>query len=198
MLSSYCNLAQSNRYDITRPKFSRMIKIPQQTYLHNSQSCFSAPQRPCRQWRVRWAQRRVAAMCPSPCTCLAILEGSALADSQPAHQLQNQGNKGMKRILGDDSPSGKILQAFTRPYHKILQRCNCYMDGARVFKINSLAPGGFDYSLKLVNFKLMSTINILSVFCEIATTSHWSLINTGSGNGLVPSGNKPLPEPMLT
>ena len=33
---------------------------------------------------------------------------------------------------------------------------------------NSLAPGGFDHSLKLVNFKLISTINILSIFCEIA------------------------------
>ena len=30
-----------------------------------------------------------------------------------------------------------------------------------------------------------------------ATTPHWSLVNTDSGNGLVPSGNKPLPEPML-
>ena len=29
------------------------------------------------------------------------------------------------------------------------------------------APGGFDYSPKLVNFKLISTINILSIFCEI-------------------------------
>ena len=26
--------------------------------------------------------------------------------------------------------------------------------------VKSLAPGGFDYSLKLVNFKLISTINI--------------------------------------
>ena len=34
--------------------------------------------------------------------------------------------------------------------------------------LNSLAPGGFDYSLKLVNFKLISTINVLSIFCEIA------------------------------
>ena len=34
--------------------------------------------------------------------------------------------------------------------------------------INSLTPGGFAYSLKLVNFKLISKINILSVFCEIA------------------------------
>ena len=33
---------------------------------------------------------------------------------------------------------------------------------------NSLAPGGFYYSLKLVNFKLISMINILSIFCEIA------------------------------
>ena len=35
-------------------------------------------------------------------------------------------------------------------------------------KINSLAPGGFDYSLKLANFKLISTINVWSIFCEIA------------------------------
>ena len=31
-----------------------------------------------------------------------------------------------------------------------------------------------------------------------ATRSHWYLVNIGSGNGLVLSGNKPLPEPMLT
>ena len=30
------------------------------------------------------------------------------------------------------------------------------------------------------------------------TGLHWSPGNIGSGNGLVPSGNKPLPEPMLT
>ena len=34
--------------------------------------------------------------------------------------------------------------------------------------LNSFSPGGFDYSLKLVNFKVISTINILSVSCEIA------------------------------
>ena len=33
---------------------------------------------------------------------------------------------------------------------------------------NSLATGGFDYSLKLVNFTLTSMINIWSIFCEIA------------------------------
>ena len=34
--------------------------------------------------------------------------------------------------------------------------------------INSLAPGGFDYSLKLVNFNLVSMLDILSIFSEIA------------------------------
>ena len=34
-----------------------------------------------------------------------------------------------------------------------------------------MVPGGFEYSLKLVNFKLISMINmmnILNIFCEIA------------------------------
>ena len=31
-----------------------------------------------------------------------------------------------------------------------------------------------------------------------ATGPYWWWVNIGSGNGLVPSGNKPLPEPMLT
>ena len=34
--------------------------------------------------------------------------------------------------------------------------------------IDSLAPGGFDCGLKIVNFKLIPTINILSIFCKIA------------------------------
>ena len=43
---------------------------------------------------------------------------------------------------------------------------NCY--SWNLFNIvHSLASGGFDYSLKLVNFKLISTKNI-SIFCEIA------------------------------
>ena len=33
---------------------------------------------------------------------------------------------------------------------------------------NSLAPAGFDYSLKLVNFKLISMMNISSILYEIA------------------------------
>ena len=58
----------------------------------------------------------------------------------------------------------EILQYCMR-YHIILDHVimapSCIM-------LNSLAPGGFDYNLKLVIFKLIPTINILSIFCEIA------------------------------
>ena len=37
-----------------------------------------------------------------------------------------------------------------------------------IIYFNSLTPCGFDYILKFVNFKLISTINIFSIFCEIA------------------------------
>ena len=47
---------------------------------------------------------------------------------------------------------------------------------------------------KLVIFKLKSRIDIFSIPCEIALR----LVNISSGNDLVPSDNKPLPEPMLT
>ena len=58
----------------------------------------------------------------------------------------------------------------------------------------------WEMRLKLVIFKLTSRIDILSIYFEIALRwrPHWSLVNIGSGNGLIPSGNKLLPEPMLT
>ena len=42
---------------------------------------------------------------------------------------------------------------------------------------------------------------MLSIFCKIAPSEmpeDFTEGNVGSGNGLVPSGNKTLPEPMLT
>ena len=36
-------------------------------------------------------------------------------------------------------------------------------------------------------------------WCQVnATKLQWWDVNIGSGNGLVPSGNKPLPDPVLT
>ena len=57
-------------------------------------------------------------------------------------------------------------------------------------------------SLKSINFKLISKINLDHFHWNCphmnATRPHWWLVNIGSGNGLVPIGTKPLPEPMLT
>ena len=51
--------------------------------------------------------------------------------------------------------------------------------------------------------KLISVIDILWISSKNcpqvnSTKPHWWLVNTGSGKGLVPSGTKPLPEPVLT
>ena len=57
--------------------------------------------------------------------------------------------------------------------------------------------GDFTEILDNLSFKL---ILVIDGWCSQmnATEPHWWKINIGSGNGLVPSGNKPLPEPMLT
>ena len=52
-------------------------------------------------------------------------------------------------------------------------------------------------------FKQILVIDGWGIFCEIAliyivTRLHWWSVNIGSGNVFVPSGDKPLPEPMLT
>ena len=67
--------------------------------------------------------------------------------------------------------------------------------------VNSLAPGKFKWNFRHVIFKEILVIDGWGISCEIAlivTGLHWWWVNTGSGNGLVLSGNKPLLEPMLT
>ena len=71
------------------------------------------------------------------------------------------------------------------------------------FQVNSLASTRCGCNLKLVIFKLASRIDIISISCEIApkvndTRPHWWFGNTALGNVLVPWGNKPLSESMVT
>ena len=67
--------------------------------------------------------------------------------------------------------------------------------------LNSLAPGWFVRSVKGILFKFMASYveqwpgNCIQ---ENATCPHWWQVDIGSGYGLVPSGSKPLPEPILT
>ena len=71
-----------------------------------------------------------------------------------------------------------------------------------IVMINSLIPGRSwrcGCNLKCVIFNPFIWINVLSFSCEIVLRwmPHWWLIDIVSGNCLVPSGNKPLLEPML-
>ena len=66
--------------------------------------------------------------------------------------------------------------------------------------INSLAPGRSGCDSKIGIFNLVLLIGIFRSSHDNAL--RWMpqdlTVNIDSGNGLVPSGNKPLPEPMLT
>ena len=48
--------------------------------------------------------------------------------------------------------------------------------------------------------KKLSTLIKLRISCntDLRVRPHWWLVHIGSGKSLVPSGNKPLPEPMVT
>ena len=68
----------------------------------------------------------------------------------------------------DRLPTGNEALKLGCPYLlEVLTRMLALRRSSRT-GLNSLAPGEFDYSLKLVNLKLISMINILSIFCEIA------------------------------
>ena len=71
-------------------------------------------------------------------------------------------------------------------------------------EFNSLAPGKFKWKFRYGIFKRIWVIDgwlrhLLWKYHDMNVTGlHWWSVNIGSGNGLVPSGNKPLPEPLLT
>ena len=69
--------------------------------------------------------------------------------------------------------------------------------------INSLAPGKFELNLNYVILKRILMIDVWAISCEIALM--WVSLDFPDDQStlvqvmaLVPSGNKPLPEPMLT
>ena len=71
-----------------------------------------------------------------------------------------------------------------------------------IYKLVNLRALKFSYLNKIHIFQGIGKIFCV-VICyehcppENATRHHWWLVNIGSGDGLVPSGSKPLPEPMF-
>ena len=68
---------------------------------------------------------------------------------------------------------------------------------------NSLVPGEYEWNFRYVIFKGILVTDGWGISCKnclylnIFEPNWWST-NIGSGNGLVPLGNKPLPDPVLT
>ena len=86
--------------------------------------------------------------------------------------------------------------------HRIVCSVRLYIifthDGQR---INTSTPGKYERNLSIVqaNFSEWWLRYLLWNYHRMGIMRHcFSKVNTGSGSGLVPSDNKPLPEPMLT
>ena len=64
------------------------------------------------------------------------------------------------------------------------------------------APGSYGFDFECVIFKCFVIVTFMNISnaTSLVTCSgpYWWKVNTGSSNGLVPSGNKILPWPMLT
>ena len=68
---------------------------------------------------------------------------------------------------------------------------------------NSLAPEKFEWKFRNVILKRILVIDGRGISCQIGLIwmslgDHWWSVNIGSCNGLVPPGNKLLPEPILS
>ena len=94
----------------------------------------------------------------------------------------------------------QAMERFQQPHQKVVGKSICVPD------VNSLVPGSCGCNSENVIFKLIkqnNSMNSLGICRDIAlrwippVESHWYEINIGSGDGLVPLGNKPLREPML-
>ena len=62
----------------------------------------------------------------------------------------------------------------------------------------SLMQKMFSFDDVIMHWPLVDVAVILNCSQVNATEACWWDVDIGSGNGLVPSGNKPLPEPILT
>ena len=88
---------------------------------------------------------------------------------------------------------------------QISQNIYVFLSTCSSISFNSLAPGRFESKFINLILKQVLVIDSWDISCEIAlrwmsldlANDQWQ-VNIGSGNDSVPSGNKPLPEPLLT
>ena len=100
------------------------------------------------------------------------------------------------RISRFRNHKGYIRRCDVVSYSPMLRRVGCLFSFVYGY---ALSPGRCTKIGKNLILKYIFCKYIWRIFCNIA--QEWVQIiwvNIGSGNGLMPSGNKPLPEPTLT
>ena len=74
----------------------------------------------------------------------------------------------------------------------------CLSHWSAIYNIMILTHWPLGVAAEILNEQFFRLISMWNCSQVNATRPHWWLVNIGSGNGLVPSGNTPLPEPILT
>ena len=110
--------------------------------------------------------------------------------------------RGFNRLVKDDCKTRRETFKFwnlVRLQLEIWWYIEVHLQFEKLHHVNSLGLGRCGCNLKSIIFKLIWRIDILWNCPQVnATRLHWWLVSIGSCNGLVLSGNKPLPEPVLT
>ena len=108
-------------------------------------------------------------------------------------------------IYGSFGLNGLTLRQDQNDHHSADNSLKCiFLIGSICILINSLVPVPVGCNFTISNFHTHTMDRYLEHFLwnccphQNVTRSHWRLVNNGSSNGLVPCGNKPLSEPMLT
>ena len=118
-------------------------------------------------------------------------------------------NEGITPVIGRFQHYGKVLRkvfptttlSWTQEKSVILSVPDTTIFNMKNGIFNSLAPGKLEWNFRHVVSKIFSDWWLRYLLWNCPTmnvTGHRWSVNIGSGNGLVLSGNKPLPEPVLT
>ena len=109
---------------------------------------------------------------------------------------------GMGRVHRGICETGLMLPRTT--VMKIQLKKNTFDSSVKfvnIWIVNSLTRGRCKFTAAFLQTQLTNLKNILITTCKIGdcrAEPHWWQVDNGSGNGLMPSGKKSLPEPMLT
>ena len=145
--------------------------------------------------------REVKLLRPSEtCTYMHQWTGSSLVQVMACSLYKAKPLSKPMLIYSKMDPQGQISVRFESKLKMVSTKSLWFCLGH-----NSLTPGSCGRNLKWVIFKVISSTDIFSTSSERGETVlmchievNWWWVNLSPGHGLVSSGNKPLPESILT